>query len=241
EDVPCIIQRLGYLCIPPIPDTDEDWPGTPRSLEANVMDMGEGMYRAEFIWQAPYDSSIGSLRGFLMMVHCEDKEIGSIGLARCFYVNLTDDTWAERRRAHDVKFKFTCVQSSKNVKVTLHLSSLPRPPNSIRTSVSKMITLPGSRPHWNPQIDTEVEQGPDSTSSLKVRFQPLYPGAAAHHVILTKNSKSVNRTLIKAPQNKVIFECVPSNVNYTIWLRPVDVREQYIGDHFLESKPFNIP
>ncbi|XP_069141861.1 uncharacterized protein [Argopecten irradians] len=240
EDVPCKIQRLGYLCIPPIPDAVEAWPGTPHGLDAHIKDVGNGVYRAEFTWNAPYDSSINSLQGFLMMVHCEDKE--SIGLARCFHANLTDHTWADRGRAHDIKFKFTCVQSTKHVKVTLNLSSLPRPPkNIIRSGVTKSITLPGSRPKWNPLIDTEVKLGSDSSSSLKVRFQPLYPGAAAHHVILTKNSKSVNRSLIYAPENVVLFTHVPSNDNYTIWLRPVDGREQYIGDHFLESKPFNIP
>ncbi|VDI49489.1 Hypothetical predicted protein [Mytilus galloprovincialis] len=106
----------------------KQWPGPPREIQAKVTQV-KNETQAQFSWKPPYDASIHSLKGFLLRITTFEDVRGTFvaGSPWCFYLNFTNSSWTESPHAYESVFQFNCVKSQYPARVTLSVSSIPRP------------------------------------------------------------------------------------------------------------------
>ncbi|XP_071156313.1 uncharacterized protein [Mytilus edulis] len=239
--VPCKIQVMHDNCLSAMTAIHgKQWPGPPREIQAKVTQV-KNETQAQFSWKPPYDASIHSLKGFLLRITTFEDVRGTFvaGSPWCFYLNFTNSSWTESPHAYESVFQFNCVKSQYPARVTLSVSSIPRPHKGWKV-VKQSVDIKGTVPYysWKPEIYF-TETADTVTNCVIVVVHPPFTKAYSHLVsLINLNSKEVQQASFKYPGNNVTL-CLSPGENYSIQVRPYDKDNQPLS-HNVEYSPIRI-
>ncbi|KAK3601597.1 hypothetical protein CHS0354_027844 [Potamilus streckersoni] len=256
-DVPCIVQHLSHWC--QHPKYSSSWPGAPQDLTAKSLKLN-GKWFANFSWKPPYDSSLKSLEGFHLTVNVLEQEIYGIGHPDCFFINLTQVDWTKVEDRHNVLFHFDCISSENPVTVFIMVTSSPAPSSkaqrkdiAIQLPVGDVNIVERAKRHykkgvgrtfyepdWNVTINVKKEMV-DGCPEVHVRFEPLYPSASAHTVLVypIQSEEAEEFVTLEVPKNYTVFKNLPSNKTYFVLIKPENEEISFMwranGSVFIEE------